>query len=84
MICRMDLTRRFAANLIEQREKARLTPEELATRAELPLTEIESIEAGEKEPELGALVKLVGSLEVPVGVLVAGLAWDPAEGFGED
>ena len=78
----MELTLRFAENLVRQREKIGLTPEELATRAELPLADIAAIEAGKQEPDLKALTKVAGSLGVPIGVLVAGLTWDPVDGFG--
>ncbi|MBS1884329.1 MAG: helix-turn-helix transcriptional regulator [Actinobacteria bacterium] len=77
----MDLRKRFAQNLIEQRENRGLTPEELARAASIPLDHLESMEGGGEQPLMEALIQLAGALEVPVDTLVAGLRWDPEEGF---
>jgi transcriptional regulator with XRE-family HTH domain len=77
----MDVTKRFAHNLIEQRNKAGLAPEDLAGLASIKLAHLEAIEKSEEQPELETLAKLAGSLGVPVGDLMAGLTWDPGDGF---
>ena len=77
----MDVTKRFAKNLIEQREKRGLSPEDLARQASIPLPHLESMEGAGEQPEMETLIKLAGSLEIPVATLVAGLAWDPVAGF---
>jgi DNA-binding XRE family transcriptional regulator len=69
----MDMKRRFAQNLIEQRENAGLAPDELAARAALTLEEVKSAEAGNELPNLETLVKLADSLRISVEDLAAGL-----------
>jgi transcriptional regulator with XRE-family HTH domain len=77
----MDIKKRFAQNLIEQRDSRGLTPEDLARSASIPLDHLESIESGREEPLMGTLIQLARMLEVPVGTLVAGLDRDPDDGF---
>lgn len=77
----MDIKKRFAHNLIEHREKAGLTPEDLARLASIPPEQLAAIEAGEEQPDLETLVQLAGSLRFPVEDLVAGLP-DPGDEFG--
>jgi DNA-binding XRE family transcriptional regulator len=67
----MDLKKRFAQNLIEQRERKGLAPGDLARLASVPLDHLESIEAGHEQPLMETLVKLAASLEVSVDDLLA-------------
>ncbi|HTT95701.1 MAG TPA: helix-turn-helix transcriptional regulator [Solirubrobacterales bacterium] len=66
----MDLKKRFAQNLIEQREKKGLTPGQLAEAASVDLDHLESIEGGHEEPLLEPLVKLAASLGVTTDELL--------------
>jgi transcriptional regulator with XRE-family HTH domain len=77
----MNATERFAQNLAEQREKAGLAPEDLARRASISPAQLRSIERGEEEPGIETLIKLSGSLEASIGLLLAGLEWDPVDGL---
>lgn len=77
----MDITKRFAQNLIEQRKKAGLTPEDLAGSASVSLSHLEAVESGEEQPELETLAKLAGSLHISMAELLAGLTEDRGEGF---
>lgn len=70
---------RFAANLRRLRDEADLTQDELALRAEIHRTQISFIESGQRMPRLDTLIKLAGALGVPVGDLVEGITWSPAE-----
>lgn len=49
-----------------------MSQEELADRAGISL-----IESGKRMPRLDTLIKLAGALGVEVGVLVAGMRWEP-------
>jgi transcriptional regulator with XRE-family HTH domain len=69
----MDVKKRFAQDLIEQREQAGLTPAELAAAAAIELPRLEAIEGAEEQPNLETLVKLAGSLGITIGYLTAGL-----------
>lgn len=77
----MDIKKRFAQNLIEQRDSRGLTPEDLARSASIPLDQLESIESGQEDPLMETLIQLAWALEVPVGTLVAGLDRDPDDGL---
>lgn len=77
----MDVGKRFAQNVTGQRETKGLSPEELAGLASIPPAQLEAIESGAEQPELETLVKLAGSLGVPVGDLIVGLTWEPGDGF---
>jgi transcriptional regulator with XRE-family HTH domain len=77
----MDVTKRFAQNLIEQRKSRGIAPAALAESASISLAQLEAIENCEEQPGLETLAKLAGSLGVPVGDLMAGLNWDPGDGF---
>ncbi len=67
---------RFAQNLVEARRASGLTQEELANRCDLHRTEISLLERAGREPRLGTLVKLAGSLGVSVESLATGVRWD--------
>ena len=67
---------RFAQNLVVARRASGLTQDELADRCDLHRTEISLLERAGREPRLGTLVKLAGSLGVSVESLAAGVHWD--------
>jgi transcriptional regulator with XRE-family HTH domain len=77
----MDLKKRFAQNLIQQRERKGLSSADLARSASLSLDHLESIEGGREQPEMETLIKLATILGVPVETLFAGLSWDADDGF---
>jgi len=68
----------FGANLRRLRKRAGLAQEELAFRAGLHPTAIGQIERGERVPRMDTIVRLTGSLEVPVQELFFGITWQPA------
>jgi transcriptional regulator with XRE-family HTH domain len=65
-----------SANLLEARENAGLTQEELAERSEVDLPEIEQIERGVALPNLDTVAMLAGALGVAPADLAAGVVWD--------
>jgi transcriptional regulator with XRE-family HTH domain len=73
----MDVSSRFAQNLVAQRGKAGLSQEELASRADLHRTEISLIETGKRQPRLETLAKLAAGLGIAPAILVEGIAWNP-------
>lgn len=54
-----------------------MSQENLAYRAAIHRTQISLIEGGRRQPRLETLVKLAGSLEVPVSALIEGIVWEP-------
>jgi transcriptional regulator with XRE-family HTH domain len=76
----MKIADRFASNLRRLRKAGGLTQEELAERAGVHRTEIGLLEHGKRRPGLEMLVKLAGSLDVPPGDLIEGIAWEPGVG----
>ena len=54
---------RFAINLRKARKKKAISQEELGFRCDLHRTEISLLERGGREPRLGTIVKLAGSLD---------------------
>ncbi len=68
---------RFATNLRSARTKAGISQEELGNRCDLHRTEISLLERAGREPRLGTIVKLAGSLETTPAELCAGIAWLP-------
>lgn len=68
---------RFAINLRKARQKAKVSQEELGFRCDLHRTEISLLERGGREPRLGTIVKLAGSLDVKPEELCAGIGWSP-------
>jgi transcriptional regulator with XRE-family HTH domain len=73
----VDLRSRFAENLVRHRKRAELSQEALAARAAIHRTEVGLLERGERIPRIDTLVKLAGSLSVPPGDLLDGIAWKP-------
>ena len=70
---------RFAINLRQARLKRGISQEELGFRCELHRTEISLLERGGREPRLGTIVKLAGSLETTVTELCEGVTWAPGK-----
>ncbi len=66
---------RFAANLRRARVKAGVSQEELARRCDLHRTEVSLLERAGREPRLGTIAKLAGSLGTTPQVLCEGIAW---------
>lgn len=62
----------FKKQLKEVREFLGLTQSELAMRAKLTPAAISQLEAGEREPQLGTLVRLADALGVSIDRLVRG------------
>jgi transcriptional regulator with XRE-family HTH domain len=67
---------RFAVNLLKARKKAKISQEELGFRCDLHRTEISLLERGGREPRLGTIVKLAGSLDVKPEELCTGIGWN--------
>jgi transcriptional regulator with XRE-family HTH domain len=70
---------RFAINLRKARQKKGISQEELGFRCELHRTEISLLERGGREPRLGTIVKLAGSLDTTPAALCEGVAWQPGK-----
>lgn len=73
----MDIAARFGENLTVYRRRAGLSQEELGFRASLHRTEIGQLERGVRLPRIDTLIKLAGSLSIPPGDLLKGVAWTP-------
>ena len=68
---------RFAINLRRAREKAGISQEELGFLCDLHRTDISLLERGGREPRLGTIMKLAGSLDTTPERLCEGVAWLP-------
>lgn len=66
---------RFAVNLRRVRIKAGISQEELARRCDLHRTEVSLLERAGREPRLGTIAKLAGSLGTTAAVLCEGIGW---------
>jgi transcriptional regulator with XRE-family HTH domain len=71
---------RFAVNLRRARAAAGISQEELGNRCDLHRTEISLLERAGREPRLGTILKLAGSLDTTPGELCTGVTWAPAVG----
>ncbi|MGE5408322.1 MAG: helix-turn-helix domain-containing protein [Syntrophothermus sp.] len=76
----MSPQERFAANLRRARTRAGISQEELGHRCDLHRTEISLLERAGREPRLGTIVKLAGSLGTTPAELCAGISWAPGAG----
>lgn len=70
---------RFAINLRKARQRKGISQEELGFRCELHRTEISLLERGGREPRLGTIVKLAGSLDTTPEDLCRGISWIPGK-----
>ena len=68
---------RFATNLRKARQKKGISQEELGYMCDLHRTEISLLERGGREPRMGTIVKLAGSLETTPNQLCEGVTWSP-------
>jgi transcriptional regulator with XRE-family HTH domain len=66
---------RFATNLRKARQRAEISQEELGFRCDLHRTEISLLERGGREPRLGTIAKLAGSLDTTPEQLFEGIRW---------
>lgn len=73
----VDVSERFAENLVRLRHARKLSQEELAARASVHRTQISLMESAKRLPRLDTLVKLAGALEVDLPRLVEGISWEP-------
>ena len=72
-----EIADRFGRNLAAARERASLSQEELADRADMHRTAISLSETGKRMPRLDTMLKLAGGLGVSVDTLLEGIAYDP-------
>ena len=56
-----------------------ISQEELARRTSLQRTEVGFIERGQREPRLGTIVKLAGTLGTPLEAIFADIEWTVTE-----
>lgn len=68
---------RIGKNILGVRLRAGFSQELLATRTGLHRTEISLLERGGRIPRIDTLLKIAGSLECPIEVLVEGIKWVP-------
>jgi transcriptional regulator with XRE-family HTH domain len=74
----MNFAERFGRNLVQRRERAGITQEELGFRAELHRTAVGQLERAERVPRADTVVKLAGSLDTTPETLLEGLSWEPS------
>lgn len=74
-----ELRERFGANVRKHREGLGISQHELASRAEMHITQISPLELGQKLPRIDTFIRLAGALEAAVDDLTAGIIWLPAE-----
>lgn len=73
----MTVSGKFGENLLILRRRAGLSQESLGFAAGLHRTEIGQLERGDRLPRIDTLLKLAGSLSVPPGDLLKGIAYKP-------
>jgi transcriptional regulator with XRE-family HTH domain len=73
----VEISDRFAANLVRLRQAAEMSQEELAFRASIHRTQISLMESGKRLPRFETLVRLVGALDVSPEDLMRGIVWEP-------
>lgn len=76
-IQQVDIAARFAENLVNCRQSAGISQEELGFRASLHRTEIGQLERGVRLARIDTLIKLAGALEVSPLALLEGMDWNP-------
>jgi len=75
----MTLAERFGENLRRHRRRAGLSQEAVGLHADLHRTEIGLLERGERTPRIDTAVKVAGALDVDLGDLLDGIAWQPGK-----
>jgi transcriptional regulator with XRE-family HTH domain len=73
----VDISERFAENLVTLRRAAGFSQEELAFRAAIHRTQVSLLESGNRLPRLETLIKLAGALETSPADLLDGIVWEP-------
>ena len=73
----VDVMERIGKNIWEVRRRAGFSQELLARRSGLHRTEISLLERGGRIPRIDTLLKVAGSLECPIELLVEGVEWVP-------
>lgn len=73
----VEVTKRFAGNLLRCRKQSWMSQEALAARASLHRTEIGKLENAERLPRIDTLVKLAGAMSIPAERLLDGIVWKP-------
>ncbi len=68
---------RFSVNLRKARQEKGISQEELGFACDLHRTEISLLERGGREPRLGTIIKLCGSLDTTPEELCYGISWNP-------
>ncbi|HXC22948.1 MAG TPA: helix-turn-helix transcriptional regulator [Solirubrobacteraceae bacterium] len=63
----------FGANVKRERERLKLTQEELGHSCGLNMTEVSRLEKARRDPRLGTIVKLARGLGVPPMQLLTGI-----------
>jgi transcriptional regulator with XRE-family HTH domain len=71
------MSERFAKNLVQLRQAAGYSQEDLAFRAAIHRTQVSLLERGTRMPRVETLVKLAGALEVSPNELLDGIVWEP-------
>lgn len=71
----ISLQRRFAENVVLQRDRAGLSQGMAAERSGLHITQISLLERGLRLPRLNTIVKLAGAFEVEPCELLTGMTW---------
>jgi transcriptional regulator with XRE-family HTH domain len=64
----------FGRTLRRLREEAKLTQEEVGLRCKMHLSAVARLEAGQRSPTLGTIVRLAHALEVPPAALLCDIA----------
>ncbi|HEY5053522.1 MAG TPA: helix-turn-helix transcriptional regulator, partial [Solirubrobacterales bacterium] len=74
------LLERFSANLIRCRERANLSPAQLADYAEISRSDVCRLEQAAYLPGVEKVVRLAGALRVDPADLLAGMRWEARYG----
>jgi transcriptional regulator with XRE-family HTH domain len=81
------VSRQLAENVTRRRGRIGISQAECARRAELPVSEIETLEAGERQPLASTLKKVAEALDCDLSYLLDGVRWvmpgDQGEGHIE-
>ena len=73
----VEMSERFAANLIRLRRAAGYSQEDVAFRAGIHRTQVSLLESGSRMPRVETLVKLAGALNVTPDTILEGITWEP-------
>jgi transcriptional regulator with XRE-family HTH domain len=76
-LSRAEILKRFGETLREHRQRAGLSQEKLAARADIDRTYVGGAERGERNVALVNIVRLAEALNVPPAELLSSLTLDP-------